>query len=78
MDEFELTVQYHTRQLSFPARLLMMGYTYKIEVDVKGVKVLFEPDEERNFRAVAEESQRQNVDVALLQAIAIALQQALQ
>ena len=31
---------------------LILGYTLKISVDVNGTEVLFEPDEERNYRAV--------------------------
>ena len=78
MDAFELAVQYNGRELSFPARLLTMGYSYKIEVQVNAIQVLFEPDEERNYRAIVAESQREKIDVALLQIIATALQQALQ
>jgi hypothetical protein len=51
-DSFELLVTYNNKELHFPARLLQYGYTAKLEVDIERTKVLFEPDEERNWRAV--------------------------
>jgi len=74
MDEpFEILVTYQNKQLSFTAILLRYGYTYRISVLVKDQEVLFEPDEERNYRAVInlhDGTERGNVDVGLLQAIA--------
>jgi hypothetical protein len=70
MDEFQLAVRYDGREISFPAKLLLMGYTHKIEVDIDGVKVIFEPDEERNYRALVNQSAVNTVNIGLLQAIA--------
>ncbi len=78
MNEFELEVYHNNTQFLFPAQLIQMGYSYKIAVEVDGVKVLFEPDEERQFRALVEEKDRQSIHVSLLQAIAIALHKALE
>ncbi len=51
-----------------------MGYTHKFKVLVNGEEVLFEPDEEGNYRAVLstlpEEKKARNIDTALLQVIA--------
>lgn len=78
MDEpFEILVTYQNKELSFTAMLLKYGYTYKIQVMVKGQEVLFEPDEERNYRAVLNLSDRKepgNIDAGLLQAIAEAIE----
>jgi hypothetical protein len=53
MDEvFELPVLYKNKKLVFAARFLRSGYSYKIEIDVSGQPILFEPDEERNWRAM--------------------------
>jgi hypothetical protein len=49
---FELPVIFNNKEVNFSARLLNYGYSYKLEVDIEGTKVLFEPDEERNWRAV--------------------------
>lgn len=51
-DEFIIPVSFNGAELEFPARLLSYGYSYKIETDIEGTKVLFEPDEERNWRAL--------------------------
>ena len=51
-EEFQLPVTFNNKELTFPARLLNYGYSYKLEVDIDGIKVLFERDEERNWRAL--------------------------
>ena len=50
-DNFILPISFQDEELEFPARLLQFGFTFKIEVEVNGVKWLFERDEERNWRA---------------------------
>ncbi len=74
MDEpFEIVVTYKHTQLSFTAFLLKYGYSYKIQVLVKGQQVLFEPDEERKYRAIIELNDGNHparIDAGLLQAIA--------
>jgi len=73
MDEdFELPVHYNGKELHFPARLIRYGYSYRIEVEVDGVVVSYEKDEERNWRALAENSDfgKNTVSPELLQAIA--------
>ena len=74
MDElFDLPVSYKGIEILFPAELLVMGYVYKIKVDVYGQEVLFEADEERNFRALSDPENPDNwnaIDRELLQAIA--------
>jgi hypothetical protein len=77
MDEFELPVSFNKKEFSFPARLLHYGYSYKLEVDIDGDKILFEPDEERNWRAlVAYEDIGNNkkVNVDLLKAIVVSIE----
>jgi hypothetical protein len=51
-DEFALGVTFKGKDLEFPARVLAYGYSFKLEVDIEGTKVQFEPDEERNWRAL--------------------------
>jgi hypothetical protein len=79
MDEgFELPVSFNKKELSFPARLLSYGYSYKLEVDIDGDKILFEPDEERNWRALIayeEVSANKKMNVELLQAIASSIEE---
>jgi hypothetical protein len=78
MDLFELPVDYNGKKLLLPAELLPMGFTHKIKVTVEGVDVLFEPDEERNYRAMAIDTERVNMeklDKNLLQVICLTLDQ---
>jgi len=72
-DEFLITVKQGKEEISFPARLLQFGYSYKIEVDVNGAQVIFEPDEERNWRAQLQPEQwqlRDKIKPGLLVSIA--------
>lgn len=74
---FEIPVTYQGQELAFTSRLLMTGYTHKIEVEVDGQLILFEPDEERNYRAILDQSQLEKgirVDAELLQAIAAVIE----
>lgn len=76
-DSFDLPVTFNKEELSFTGHLLNYGYSYKIELDVYGTQVFFEPDEERNFRALIapEEINTNNkLSVGLLEAIARALE----
>lgn len=51
-DNFVIPVEVEGKEMEFPATLRTFGYTVKVEVDVDGIMVSFEPDEERNWRAV--------------------------
>jgi len=51
-DEFELPVNFNGREFHFPVKLFNYGYVTKLEVDIENTKVIFEPDEERNWRAL--------------------------
>lgn len=76
-DSFEIPVTYKDNEYHFPATLLNYGYTIKLEVDVENTKVLFEPDEERNWRALISLEDIQSnkkLDAELLKAIAISIE----
>ena len=81
MDEsFDIPVTYKNKELLFPAKLLHLGYIYKFLVDVSGIEVFFEKDEEGNFRASVDPSkviEGVKIDVGLLEAIAISLEEIL-
>ena len=78
MDEqFELPVQYKGQELMLKASLLVTGYMHKFNVDVNGVIIVFEPDEERNYRAVIpydDIDNKRNIDKALLKTIVAAIE----
>ena len=75
-DNFTLPVTYMGRNYNFPAQLLNYGYSYKLQVDIDGTNVLFEPDEERNWRALISYEDLQankKLNPSLLQAIALVI-----
>ncbi len=72
-DIFEIPVDYKGKTLLFAAKLLVYQYSYKIQVDVNGIDVMFEPDEERNYRAVLSSPELVNnhkIDKELIREIA--------
>ena len=73
MDEsFDIPVVYKGHELLFKGELLAYGYSYKIQVEVNGYIILFEPDEERNFRATINPENVQDgtkIDIELLKCI---------
>jgi hypothetical protein len=80
-DPFEIPVSFKGEDLLFPALLLNYGYSYKIEVEVNGTPILFEPDEDRQWRALippgTKESNSQ-VNPGLLEAIVASIEKILQ
>ena len=82
MDEgFDLPVVFNNMELDFPVRFLHYGYSYKLEVDIDGAKILFEPDEERKWRAliaVEDIPARKKINIDLLRAIASSIEKMLQ
>jgi hypothetical protein len=53
---FKLPVTYKSQEREFEATLMATGYTHKFHVDIDGIGVYFEPDEERNYRAMLDEN----------------------
>lgn len=78
MDEaFELEVLYKGKKYEFETKLVLTGYTYQFHTTVQGAAVIFERDDEANFRAIAahaDEKSAKALDPALLQQIAQALE----
>jgi hypothetical protein len=70
MEEFELPVTVNGKEFLFPSKLIQLGYTYRIEVDVSGTIVSFERDEEKNWRAlINNETTSSKIDPAIVNAI---------
>ena len=73
MDEFELAINFKGKDMLLPVVLRNFGRAYNLEVELDGTKVLFERDEERNWRAVIsyEDAQaNKKLDKGLLELIA--------
>lgn len=72
-DSFIIPLTFQGEELELEGRLHLLGYLHKIEVQVNGTAVLFEPDEERKYRALVSIEQvekSRNLNPALLKAIA--------
>ena len=81
MDElFDIAVVYKGREINFQAQLLTYTYSYKIQVDINNVLVLFEHDDEKNIRATVDPLQKNadTIDRELIKVVAQALQQILE
>ena len=71
-DSFSINIDFGGKEYSFEAILVAFGYTHKICIVINGVEVTFEPDEERNYRAIlntSELSSMKAVDIELIKAI---------
>jgi hypothetical protein len=77
-ESFVLSVPYRNTVLEFPAVLRVFARTHKIALMIDELEVLFEPDEERNYRAVLspEDAAKGKINVELLKAIAVTLEEA--
>ena len=75
-ESFTLNVYYKGEEKIFDAELRVMGYTHKIAVNINDVEVLFEPDEERNYRAVVSDADinKNRIDIELIKLIAAELE----
>lgn len=81
MDElFDIPVTYKGKDLLFKGELLAYTYSYKIQVEVDGNLVLFEPDDERNLRAMINPenfNEGKKIDIELLKCIGKAIEEIL-
>lgn len=57
-ESFELPVQFGDTTIVLPAELTTWGYSHRILVTLEGQVIVFEPDEERHYRALLAEEQK--------------------
>ena len=77
-DEFYIPVTYKGQELNFPAQLIPSGYVYKIQVTVNESPLLYERDDEGEWRALIDvENGQPNIDIELLKAIAHSIEEIL-
>lgn len=72
-EAFELPVLFNGQNLLLPAQLQAWGYSHRILVRLKDQTLIFEPDEERNYRAVLSDPER-TPDLQLVKAIVTTLE----
>ncbi|HCN48130.1 MAG TPA: hypothetical protein DIT10_03360 [Chryseobacterium sp.] len=70
MEEFEVPVTYKGKEHIFNGRLATFTYGYKFYVDVDGIEVVLERDDEGNLRAMLPENTSEKViEKGLIEAI---------
>jgi hypothetical protein len=69
---FKLPVLFEGAELNYNTRLVTFGYTYKFYVMIEGRELVFEKDDEGNYRVVSEDP-RLNIDPRLLQSVITSL-----
>lgn len=75
MDEgFELPLHYKGQDLLLPAQLQTWRYSHRILVTIGEQTVIFEPDEQRDYRAVLKDA-TEAPDKDLIQAVGNAIEQ---
>jgi hypothetical protein len=75
-ESFELPVTWQGEEILLPAEFLNIGYTHRIKVFIDGTSVIFEPDEEKDYRAIIEISNAAiHIQQGLLQAVSETLQE---
>lgn len=76
MDTLEIPVIFKNNDLCFKADVVRLGYVNHIVVDLNGVQITIERDEEGNYRALGdtEKMEASKVDVDLIKAVITVLQ----
>jgi hypothetical protein len=69
MEDFDITIEHRGASRTFQGRLGTYGWTYRIVVDIEGNEIIFEPDEEKNLRAILEP--QKNVDERLRELVTL-------
>ena|ERR1700733_7543390 len=79
-DSFSIDVDFRGEEYSFEGRLIAVGYTHKFCVLINSFEVTYEPDEERNYRAilVSNKNSPKDVDIELIKAVGEKIQSILQ
>lgn len=76
-DTVELCVEHHGETKCFEAVFSQFGFSYRITIDVRNNPVIFEPDEERNWRARVENGAADKETLELIPLLAAQLHELL-
>lgn len=69
MDHFDLDIEHRGQTKTFHGTLRQYGYSYRFTINVDGSEVVFEPDEERNLRAIVPPAIQDNANIRELVAL---------
>lgn len=76
-EDFQIPITLNGQELSFSACLVPSGYITKIVVNIYGEKIMYEPDEEGQYRALINNDAFNNdakINIELLKEIANTIQ----
>ena len=77
-DTFDIVIEHRGVTRTFRASFGKYGYSYRFIIDINGEQIVFEPDEERNLRAITTStSQLNSTTRELVELIGIELQKQL-
>ena len=80
-DDFIIEVIVNKVVYGFEAQLVEVGYIHKVMVVINNINVIYEPDEERNYRAIITDKDIplvRQTDIELIQAVGNAIELARQ
>lgn len=80
-DSFIIEVVVNNVVYGFQAQLVELGYIHKVMVVINNINVIYEPDEERNYRAIITDKDIplvRHTDIELIQAVGNAIELARQ
>jgi hypothetical protein len=78
-EPFIISANYKGADREFEGRLQVFGYSHRFHVDVDGTEVLFERDEEGNYRAIVPPEHTGKIpEAGLLESIARAIKRILE
>lgn len=72
---FDLPVMYKGEERTYPTRAVIYGYAYRFYILVDGAELVFEKDDEQQFRVLQENPSATPPGTDLLSAIVHSLQQ---
>ncbi|HTN06519.1 hypothetical protein [Agriterribacter sp.] len=72
-EKFELPVHYKGQDMLLPAELKAWKYSHSILVTLNDQTIIFEPDEERNYRALLQHMEKPP-DLELIRSIAVSIE----
>lgn len=75
--EFSLPVMYKGEEVDLEGKWILAGYVSKFHVLIKGQEVVFEQDDEQNYRALQYEpdANKEPLETELIQAVIVSLEQ---
>jgi hypothetical protein len=66
MDTFDIDIRHEGNVRTFHGTFGKYGYSYRFIIDIEGVAVIFEPDEERNLRAIVPPASQHDANIKQL------------